>query len=645
MPQPQDNDTTPVAKTTAPAKKSAPAKKAAPAKSAPKAAPVKTTPTASPAAKKTAPARQSAPAKEAAPSASTSRPTPPAGGPKPPPLKRSRLPKAIRKLDPMGWVPATAKVAGGALSQPKEIAVSTAKLFGTLARVPAASARRLSSNPGEAPVAPSARDKRFAHPTWDQNPLFFGIRQVYLAACEYVDELVEAGAEQQDPITEAKAKQFIKLVQNLASPTNLALTNPDVLGKAMQTGGKSLYQGARFASDDVRKRGGRPMKVDRSDFEMGKTLAATPGKVVYRNDIVELIQYAPQTEQVHETPILFSPPWINKYYVMDLAPDRSFAEWAVKHNRTVFVLSYKNPDESMREVTFHDYLERGSLRGMEVVQEITGADRVDVVGLCLGGVSATISCAYLAKTRPDLLGNLTLLNTMLDCSDAGELGTMITSESLQALADRMQSKGYLAGQDMAFTFDLMRANDLIFNYVVSRWLKGEAPPAFDMLAWNEDSTHLTEAMYEQYMFSMYTDNQLATGRFEFKGQTLDLADIDNDVYIVGAINDHIVPWQASYASVPLFGGDVRYALSSGGHIAGIVNPPSPKAWSEIDVAGDELPASAAEWQAEATRFPFTWWEDWISWSNDRAGALVDPPTMGNDQHKPLDDAPGSYVLT
>lgn len=559
--------------------------------------------------------------------------------------KHSRLPKAVRKLDPMGWVPATAKVAGSALTQPAELATSTAKLVGTLARVPGASLRRLTSNPGEPPVASSSRDKRFADPTWEQNPVFFGIRQTYLATCEYVDEIVDAGARKQDPVTEAKAKQFVNLIQNLASPTNLVFTNPDVLSKAMQTGGKSLFQGARFAADDARHRGGRPMKVDRSDFEMGKTLAATEGKVVYRNDLMELIQFAPQTEQVHETPVLMSPPWINKYYVMDLAPGRSFAEWAVQHQRTVFVISYINPDESMREVTFHDYMERGSMRAVEVVQEITGAEKVDVVGLCLGGVSATISCAYLAQTRPELLGTLTLLNTMIDCEDAGELGSMITNESMRALADRMQEKGYLAGQDMSFTFDLLRANDLIFNYVVSRWLKGEAPPAFDMLAWNEDATHLTENMYEQYMFSMYTDNQLAKGSFEFLGHTLDVGDIDNDVYIVGAINDHIVPWQSSYASVPLFSGDVRYALSSGGHIAGIVNPPNPKAWCEIDETEGALPESATEWQAQATRHPFTWWEDWTRWSNARAGALVAPPTMGSAEYPPLMDAPGEYVLT
>jgi polyhydroxyalkanoate synthase subunit PhaC len=556
----------------------------------------------------------------------------------------SRLPKAIRRLDPMGWIPATAKVAGGALQQPKELAGSTANLVSTLAKIPLASARRMTSNPGPAPVPPSPRDKRFGDPAWEHNPFFFGVRQVYLATCDFVDEVVDVGARRYDSVTEAKAKQFTKLAQNVVSPTNVVLTNPEVLGKAMQTNGKSLYQGARYASDDVIKRGGRPLKVDRGDFEMGKTLAATPGRVVYRNDIVELIQYEPQTEQVHSTPVLLSPPWINKYYVMDLAPARSFAEWAVQHNRTVFVLSYINPDESMRDITFEDYVLRGSLRGMEKVQEITGAERVDVVALCLGGVSATISAAYLAQTRPDLLGTLTLLNTMLDCRNAGELGAMVSTESMQGLAERISEKGYLAGQDMSFTFDLLRANDLIFNYVVSRWLKGEPPPAFDMLAWNEDSTHLTEAMYEQYMFSMYSENQLATGRFELNGASLDLSAIDNDVYIVGAINDHIVPWQASYASAPLFSGDVRYVLSSGGHIAGIVNPPHQKAWCEI-ADTEDLPADPAAWQALATRRPHTWWEDWITWSNERAGALIDPPTMGSAQYPPMEEAPGHYVLT
>lgn len=552
--------------------------------------------------------------------------------------------KAVRRIDPIGWLPATAAVAKEAAKHPADVTQAGARFVRTVAKVPRASIRRFVNSNDEPPVPPGPRDKRFADPAWDSNPFFFGIRQAYLATCNLVDEVVDAGSV--DYKTDERAKQFVKLVQNIASPTNFAITNPEVLTKALQTGGKSLFSGARYAAEDVRERGGRPKKVDRNDFEMGKTLAATPGKVVFRNDLVELIQFEPQTPTVHQTPILFSPPWINKYYVMDLAPRRSFAEWAVRHDRTVFVLSYVNPDESMRDVSFDDYLRRGSINAIDVVKEITKSPKVDVVGLCLGGVSATIASGYLRAIGDESLGTLTLLNTMLDYAAPGEMGVMISAETMAQLQDRMQQQGYLSGDDMSFTFDLMRANDLIFNYVVSRWLKGEPPPAFDILAWNEDSTHMTEAMYTEYMADLYADNKLCKGTFTLGDDTIDLSAVKNDVYVVGAINDHIVPWQASYAAVHLFGGNVRYVLSSGGHIAGIVNPPSPKAWFEVlEDSGAQYPEDPAQWRAAVTRRADTWWRDWIEWTNATAGDLVKPPKMGSAKHKPICDAPGTYVMT
>lgn len=554
------------------------------------------------------------------------------------------LGKAVRRVDPIGWLPATAAVAKEAVKHPADVLQAGLKFVKTVAKVPRASIRRLVNSNDPPPVPPGPRDKRFADPTWETNPLFFGIRQAYLAACNLVDDVAKVGTV--DYMTDAKAQQFIKLVQNIASPTNFAITNPEAITKALQTGGKSLFSGARYAAEDVRERGGRPMKVDRGDFAMGKTLAATEGKVTFRNDLVELIQFAPQTPMVHETPVLFSPPWINKYYVMDLAPGRSFAEWAVKHNRTVFVLSYINPDESMRKISFEDYLLRGSINAIDVIKQITGSKKVDIVGLCLGGVSAAIASGYLHAGGDETIGSLTLLNTMLDYSAPGELGVMISPETMAQLERRMQEKGYLSGDDMSFTFDIMRANDLIFNYVVSRWLKGEPPPAFDILAWNEDSTRMTQAMYSEYMANLYGANKLANGTFTLAGTKLNLAEVTNDVYVVGAINDHIVPWQGSYTAAHLFGGKVRYVLSSGGHIAGIVNPPSPKSWFErLDDEGAQYPEDTVLWRQATTRHSDTWWRDWSDWSNARAGELVTPPKMGSAKYKPLGDAPGAYVMT
>ena len=305
---------------------------------------------------------------------------------------------------------------------------------------------------------------------------------------------------------------------------------------------------------------------------------------MFKNDLMELIQYAPQTPQVHAVPVLASPPWINKYYVMDLAPGRSFIEWAVQHERTVFAISYRNPDPSMRGVTLDDYLIHGPREALDVIGDITGAPKIDITGLCLGGALTAMLAAYLAEKGDDRIGSVTLLNTLLDYSEPGVLGTFTDEKTVARLEKKMAATGVLDGAQMAGTFDMLRANDLIFNYVVSNWLMGQEPPAFDILAWNGDNTRMPAAMHSFYLRSLYMRNELAKGELELAGQQLSLASVQNDTYVVGAINDHIVPWHSSYKTGGLLGGAVRYVLSSGGHIAGIVNPPGPKAWYEASLA-------------------------------------------------------------
>lgn len=551
----------------------------------------------------------------------------------------------LAKVDPVGWASATASVAAHAATSPFEVAHATAKFWSTSARIPRAAVAGLLGQTAEAPIEPDPKDRRFADPAWEQNPVFFAIRQLYLAACELGDDVLLAG--KFGDVRDVKAEMLMHLLADALSPTNFAATNPEVLMRAFQSGGHSLLTGARYAADDVVHRGGRPLKVDTSAFELGTDLAATPGKVVFRNDLVELIQYAPQTETVHEVPILAVPPWINKYYIMDLAPGRSFAEWAVQHGRTVFMLSYRDPDETLSHLTMDDYLEMAPLAGLDVVGQITGADTIDVVGLCLGGALAGMTAGYLAG-NDDRLGSLTLLNTMLDYTDPGKLCSMVDSASLERLEARMAETGFLAAKDMSLSFDLLRANDLIFNYVVSRWLKGEPPPAFDILAWNEDSTRMPAAMHSTYLRSLYDENLLARGEMALAGRALDLTAVTADTYIVGAINDHIVPWTSSYASQRLLGGDVRFVLSSGGHVAGIVNPPGPKGWWEaLEPSGraksPTYPEDPQQWRANATTHSGSWWEDWTAWSAARAGAQRKPPRMGGRRYKVLADAPGRYV--
>ena len=415
-------------------------------------------------------------------------------------------------------------------------------------------------------------------------------------------------------MTDQKARLAVGFAFDALAPTNFLATNPAAMKRAFETGGASVLRGARNFVGDLAHNGGRPRQVNTAPFELGRNLAATPGKVVFRNDLMELIQYAPQGSQVRSIPLLASPPWINKYYVMDLAPGRSFLEWAVQHRRTVFAISYRNPDASMSGVTLDDYLIHGPRTALDVVSDITGSAVIDIAGLCLGGALTAMLAAYLARTSDTRVGSITLLNTLLDYSEPGVLGAFADGRTISRLDREMVRTGVMDGARMAATFDVLRANDLIFNYVVSNWLMGQSPPAFDILAWNADSTRLPAAMHSFYLRSLYAQNQLARGELELAGTLLSLADVKSDTYVVGAVNDHIVPWPSSYQTTGLLGGNVRYVLSSGGHIAGIVNPPGPKGWYEV---GAHYPRSAAQWREAAENHRGSWWEDWAAWSDAR----------------------------
>jgi polyhydroxyalkanoate synthase len=343
---------------------------------------------------------------------------------------------------------------------------------------------------------------------------------------------------------------------------------------------------------------------------------------------------------VFEIPLLASPPWINKYYIMDLAPGRSFIEWAVRHGHTVFAISYRNPTAAMRDVSLDDYLLGGPLAALEVITDITGAQQVNIVGLCLGGTLTAALLAYLAEIGRDCVASATLLNTLLDFSDPGQLGVFTDAESIERLERKMAERGYLESQEMAGTFDLLRSNDLIWNYVVSNWLLGQDPPAFDILAWNADATRMPANMHSFYLRSCYLENRLAKGEMVLAGTRLRLERIGEDVFLLAARNDHIAPWRSSYKATQLLKSNVRFVLSSSGHIAGIVNPPSPKSrhWTN-----PELPPTPEAWLAGAAEHRGSWWEDWAAWIETRAGERRKPPRIGSRKHRPLGDAPGTYV--
>ncbi|HEV3401089.1 MAG TPA: alpha/beta fold hydrolase [Acidimicrobiales bacterium] len=544
----------------------------------------------------------------------------------------------MASVDPAAFAPALVQLATGLAQHPVAALRAATRLTGGLAVAGAESVARVLGWEGATTCTPPTDDRRFTDPAWDDNPWFLGHRQAYLALSECARELDEVSG-LEGPTAE-KATFALGQVVDALAPTNFLWSNPAALRKASETRGASVLAGVANFLDDVAENGARPRQVDASQFEVGGNLACTPGKVVFRNDLMELIQYAPQTESVFEVPLLLSPPWINRFYIMDLAPGRSFVEWAVSHGHTTFAISYRNPDESMRKVTLDDYMLRGLAQALDVVAEITGSKHVNVAGLCVGGTLAVMLSAYLAQAGDERVRSVTLLNTLVDFSEPGALGAFTDAEAVAGVERRMAEHGFLDGREMATTFDSLRANDLIWNYVGSNWLMGQTPPAFDILAWNADPTRVPEATHSGYLRAFYLENRLARGNLALAGRRLRLDDVTADTYVLAAEKDHITPWKSSYATTGLLAGQVRFVLSSAGHIAGIVNPPGPKRqhWTN-----EELPPEPEAWLADAVQHPGTWWEDWAGWIEARAGSRRSPNDMGSTDHPPVADAPGTYV--
>jgi polyhydroxyalkanoate synthase len=509
---------------------------------------------------------------------------------------------------------------------------------GTLVAAGATGARFAGAKPEGAVPAP-AKDRRFADNTWEENAFFFGLLQRHLLRERLANELVDVAG--LDERSARKARLANQLAIDATAPTNFFWTNPVALRRAFESGGLSVMRGLRNFLDDYRLRGGWPRQFDGSGFEVGRNLAATPGKVVYRNELMELIQYAPQTPTTFALPLLLSPMWINKYYIMDLAPGRSFAEWAIKHGHATFAISYRNPDASMAGVAMDDYLVHGPLEAARVVREITGAPKINLAALCLGGTLSTMFMAWLAEAGEDLVNSFTLLNTLVDFSEPGILGCFVDPATQATVGRMMARKGFLGSEEMSRTFNVIRANDLIFNYVAQSWLSGEDPPAFDLLAWNSDGTRMPAMMHTAYLRTCYGENQLARGEMVVAGKRLSLSKITKDAFVLAAVDDHIAPWRSQFKTTQLLGGSTKFVLSSSGHIAGIVNPPSKSA---VHWVNDRKVADPDLWLAGATKRNETWWQEWSRWIDARAGERGAPPPMGGPKFAPLADAPGSYAI-
>ncbi len=498
--------------------------------------------------------------------------------------------------------------------------------------------RRLSGQEPLAPLGSTSGDKRFSEPEWSSNPLLAGLVEDYRVRTQAAMQLVDSA--RLPEATRRKARFAMQLMGDAFAPSNVPWLNPGVVKEAMDSNGMSLVQGLRNFMDDMQNNGGYPRQVDKSGFELGKNIAVTPGRVVLRNELIELLAYDPQTPEVHEIPLLCSPPWINKYYIMDLAPGRSFVEWAIKHGHQVFMISYRNPDEKLSNLTMDDYLRSGLLAALDAVQEITGAKQVNIASLCLGGTMALIALAYLAaRGQGDRVKSAAMTNTLIDFSIPGDLGVFTDEETITRLERRMRERGFLESKEMAKTFDWMRSSDLIWSYVVNSWFKGKQPPSFDILAWNGDSTRMPVEMHSQYLRACYLHNSIAKpNEFVIDDTPIDLGKITTPLYVLGAETDHIAPWRATYLTTQHVGGESKYTLTNSGHIAGIVNPPGGKKTWHYTKPSVVKGESADEWQESADRHIGSWWEDWAGWAQAHGGAKREPYPLPEGEA-----APGRYV--
>jgi polyhydroxyalkanoate synthase len=447
-----------------------------------------------------------------------------------------------------------------------------------------------------------------------------------------------------DDHTAKKVDFYTRQFVDAMAPSNFVMTNPEVLRATVESRGENLLKGLNNLLDDLeRGKGNLSIKMtDYDAFKVGENIAVTPGKVVYQNDLIQLLQYTPTTEKVFETPLLIVPPWINKFYILDLRPKNSFIKWAVDQGHTVFVISWVNPDETLAAKDFADYMREGTLAAMDAIEKATGQKQVDAIGYCLGGTLLTCTLAYLAAKGEDRVKSATFFTTMTDFKEPGELGVFIDEEQLAALEDKMSLHGYLDGRDMATTFNMMRANDLIWSFVVNNYLLGKDPFPFDLLYWNSDSTRMPAAMHSFYLRKMYQENKLIeAGGIELNGVKIDLSTIKTPIYMLSTREDHIAPWQSTYALTQHVSGPVKFVLSASGHIAGVVNPPAANKYCYW--TNTKKPKNPDVWIAGATEEPGSWWTDWQKWVEKFAGKQIEPRQPGAGKLKVIEEAPGAYV--
>ncbi len=559
-------------------------------------------------------------------------------------IKRQAAAKKPAVDDEFGIAKAFMDMSALMLAKPQQLAEAQMKMFWDYSRLWQSSWMQMMGQKVEPVASPREGDNRFRHEDWQNNFLFDYAKQSYLIAARHINQAV---SQVEDLPEDARKKVdfFTRQYVDALSPSNFALTNPEVMRETVKSGGQNLLRGLNNLLADI-ERGDGQLKISMTDpkaFTMGKNVATTPGKVVYQNDLMQLIQYVPTTQKVYKRPLLIIPPWINKYYILDLRESNSFIKWAVDQGHTVFVISWVNPGREFADKTFEDYLHEGPNDALDAIEKATGEKQANVIGYCLGGTLLGAALGVMAAKKDKRAASATFFVSLLDFSIPGELGVFIDEKQVENLEKRMNERGFLEGSEMAGTFNMLRSNDLIWTFVVNNYLMGKAPFPFDLLYWNSDSTRMPAKMHSFYLRNMYMANKLKEpGGITLDKVPVDISKIKIPAYFISTAEDHIAPWKSVYKGARVLGGKVRFVLGGSGHIAGIVNPPAANKYCYW--LNPELPETSDEWLEKATRHEGSWWNDWQAWiDRNNGGVKVAARVPGAGKLKVIEDAPGSYV--
>ncbi|MGB8313438.1 MAG: class I poly(R)-hydroxyalkanoic acid synthase [Aestuariivirga sp.] len=533
-------------------------------------------------------------------------------------------------------------VAQAYMAEPQKLMEAQTQLWNSYSQLWQNTWAKALGTPTEPMAAPARNDKRFKDRDWQENTVFDFLKQFYLISANWAQDFVK-NADGLDEHTRQKAKFYVEQILNALSPSNFPVSNPEILRATLASNGANLLEGLKHLEQDMSAPGGR-LRIKQSDttaFEIGKNIAMTPGKVVFRNDTFELIQYSPSVQRTYEIPLLIVPPWINKFYILDLNPKKSFVRWATEQGLTVFVVSWVNADEKQGRKSFSDYMREGFLEAVQAVQDATGTEKVNTIGYCIGGTLVAAALGYMAARNDNRVNAATFFTTQVDFEKAGDLRVYVDDEQVKWIEERMEEKGYLAGSRMADAFNLLRSNDLIWSYVINNYMLGKDPVPFDLLYWNSDSTQMPAGVHSFYLRECYLANKLSQGKMILDGVHIDLKKVKQPIYNLAAREDHIAPLPSVFKVGQFMGGETKLVVSGSGHIAGVVNPPEARKYKYW--TNDAQAATVESWLKTAAEHDGSWWPDWAEWITARSGAKITAPVPGDGKLEVLEDAPGSYV--